>query len=210
MQAPIDEKKLFVLRYHASHAFSTVAKICKEILDKEIPASDPLYHPLMIAIYSSYGLPFTNCWGFGKLPADTVPAEFQKLHEELMTHRDKMYAHADKGMVNDDYGPANELRVTVSANGRCRLWTQPVQPSPQRVTHILKLAQKMHAKMGYWTDKFIKKYMQKIEVEPGDYLVDTENPTQLLAKRDAEQANRERLRVSRAASLYGTPEAPHP
>jgi hypothetical protein len=67
----------------------------------------------------------------------------------------------------------------------------------------------MHKKMEYWTGKFINKYMQKMEVAPGDYLVDTESETQLLARRDAEQANRERLRVSRAASLCGTPEAPH-
>lgn len=67
----------------------------------------------------------------------------------------------------------------------------------------------MHEKMEYWKDKFVKKYMQKIDVEPGDYLFDTDSETQLLAKRDAEQANRERLQVSRVVSLYGTPEAPH-
>lgn len=209
MQVPIDEKKLFALRSHASYAFSTVAKICKEILDKPIPANDPLYHPLMIAIYTSYGRPFTNCWGFGKLPVDAVPDKFQGLHEELMTHRDKMYAHADKDMVHPDYGPANELRVTVNANGRCQIWSQPIQPSHLQVKNILTLSKKMHEKMEYWKDKFVKKYMQKIELEPGDYIFDTDSETQLLAKRDAEQANRERLQVSRAASLYGTPKAPH-
>lgn len=210
MQPSSDEKKLFVLQIHASHAFSTVAGICEQILNKPIPASDPLYHPLMIAIYTSYGRPFTNCWGFGKLPEDTVPSEFKDLHADLMTHRDKIYAHTDKDMVHEDYGPANELRVTVNADGCCRLWTQPVQGSHRQVEDVLKLVHQMHQKMEYWTDKFVKKYMQKMEVEPEDYLVDTNSETELLAKRDAEQANRERLRVSRAASLCGTPEAPHP
>ena len=209
-QASVDEKKLFVLRTHASHAFSTVAGICEQILNKPIPVNDPLYHPLMIAMYTAYGRPFTNCWGFGKLPAeDAVPDEFKELHEDLMTHRDKIYAHADKNLLHEDYGPPNELRVTVNADGRCRLWTQPVQPSQLQVKDILKLVRQMHKKMEYWTGKFINKYMQKMEVAPGDYLVDTESETQLLARRDAEQANRERLRVSRAASLCGTPEAPH-
>jgi len=209
MQVPIDEKKLFALRCHASYAFTTVADICKEILDRPIPANDPLYHPLMIAMYTSYGRPFTNCRGFGKLPVDAVPVEFQGLHEELMTHRDKMYAHADKNMVHVDYGPANELRVIVNTTGRCQIWSQPIQPSRLQVENILKLARKMHEKMEYWKDNFVKKYMQKIDVDPGDYLFDTDSETQLLAKRDAEQANREHLQVSRAASLYGTPEAPH-
>ncbi len=126
-----------------------------------------------------------------------------------MTHRDKMYAHADKDMVHADYGPVNDIRVTVNTTGRCQIWSQPIQPSRLQVENILKLARKMHEKMEYWKDKFVKKYMQKIDVEPGDYLFDTDSETQLLAKRDAEQANRERLQVSPAASLYGTPEAPH-
>lgn len=209
MQPSAEEKRLFVLRTHASHAFSTVIGICKHVWDKPIPASDPLYHPLMIAMYTAYGRPFTNCWGFGKLPDDTIPAQFKDLHEELLSHRDKIYAHADKDMQNDDYGPPNELRVTVNADGRCRLWTQPVQPSHRQVKDVLSLAQQMHTKMEYWTDKFVEKYMQKMTVAPGDYLVNTESDTELLTRRDAEQTNRERLRVSRAASLCGTPEAPH-
>jgi hypothetical protein len=209
MQASIEEKKLFALRCHASYAFSTVAEICQEILDKPIPANDPLYHPMIIAIYTSYGRPFTNCWGFGKLPVDIVPDEFHVLHEELMTHRDKMYAHADKDMVHNDYGPVNELRVTINANGRCRVWSQPIQPSHVQVGNILKLSRRMNENMEYWKNKFVKKYMHKIEVEPGDYIIDTDSETQLLAKRNSEQSNQERLQISRAASLYGTPEAPH-
>lgn len=210
MQPSRDEKKLFVLRTHASSAFSTVADICEQILDKPIFASNPLYHPLMIAIYTTYGRPFTKCWGFGKLPEDVIPDEFRDLHRDLITHRDKMYAHADKDMVHEDYGPANELRVTVSPDGRCQLWTQPIQPSHRQIKEIFNLVRQLHQKMEYWTDKFVKKHMQKIEVAPGDYLVDTESEIELLRGRDAEQANRERRRVSRAASLCGTPEAPHP
>ena len=34
MKPSVEEKKLFVLRSHASHAFSTVVGICKQVLDK--------------------------------------------------------------------------------------------------------------------------------------------------------------------------------
>jgi hypothetical protein len=66
----------------------------------------------------------------------------------------------------------------------------------------------MNQKMEYWKNKFVKKYMQKIELEPGDYIIDMDSETQLLAKRNSEQSKQERFHISRAASLYGTPEAP--
>jgi hypothetical protein len=210
MQPTINEKKIFVLRIHASYAFSTVADICEQILNKPIPAKDPLYHPLMVAIYTTYGRPFTKSWGFGKLPNDFIPDEFKVLHSELITQRDKLYAHVDKDMDHIDYGPANELRVTVGSDSRCQLWTQPFQPSHQQVKDIFRLVSQLHQKMKYWTDEFVEKYMHEMEVSPGDYLVNTESETELLQKRDTGQANRERIHVNHVASLYGTPKAPHP
>lgn len=209
MQPSRDEKKTFVLQVHASYAFSTVIDICEQILNKPIPASDSLYHPLVIAIYTAYGRPFTKCRGIGKMSEDVIPDEFKELHGDLITHRDKLYAHADKDMDHEVYGPANELRVTVSSDGSRRLWTQPIQPSPQQIRDILRLARHLRKEMEDWTDKFFQKHMQKITVAPGDYLVDTESETELLRRRDDVQANRERIRVNRAASLWGTSKAPH-
>ncbi|MBA4388248.1 MAG: hypothetical protein C0404_09720 [Verrucomicrobia bacterium] len=203
------EKKEFVLRAHASHSFLVVRDICEQILNKPIPASDPLYHPLMIAIYTTYGRPFTNCRGIGKLPEAVVPDAFKALHQDLITYRNKIYAHADKDMVHRDYGPANELRVSVSPQGRCRCWTQRVEGSLRQVRDILKLARRMEQTMAYWTDRFKKKYMEKMDVEPGDYLIDMESPTELLQRRDAEQVNRERFLVNRATSLCGLLKTPH-
>jgi hypothetical protein len=208
MHATSEEKRLFVLRNHALIAFNSVIEICEQVIDKPIPPSDPLYHPLMIALYIAYGRPFTKCWGYGKLPEDSIPTKFRKLHDVLISHRNKIYAHADKDMTHEDYGPANELRVTVGRDGQCRCWTQPVQPTPLRVKDILTLAREMHRKMEYWTDRFVNQHMMKMDVEPGDYLVNTESETDLLTRRDAEQVKRERLRGRRAVSRYGTPEAP--
>jgi len=210
MKPSIEEKKNFEIQIHASYAFSTVASICKYILDTPIGVNDQQYYPLVVAIYTIYARPFTKSRGFVKLDETTVPKKFNEIHQELMTYRDKMYAHSDKDMVNEDYGPVNELRITVSEDGRCRIWSQPVLPPPPKIKNILNLANRMKKIMEYRTDKFIKKYMEKINIASGDYLFNVESETKLLSLRESEQTNQERLRGRRAASLYGTPEAPHP
>ena len=201
-KAPREERRLFAIQIHASHACSTVVDICQRILETPIKIDDPIYNSLIVAIYTTYGKPFTKCWGFGKLTDDLIPNEYKVLHGELITHRDKMYAHVDKDMVHEGYGPTNDIRISISPEGRCRVWTQPVQPTPHRAEEILKLASRICEKMDYWTERFIDKYMKNMDVEPGDYLLDTESDTGLLVKRDTEQMNRERMQVSRAVSSW--------
>ena len=208
----LEERRQCALRIHASYAFKTVVSFCKHILETPIEMTDPAYTALIVAIYTTYGRPFTNCWGFGKLTADLIPADQKELHDDLMNLRDKLYAHADKDIIHEDYGPMNDIRVSISPEGRFRVWTQPVQATPPQVKRILSLATTMHEKMEYWTNRFTGKYMKNItdtDFPPGEYLLDTESVTGLLIRRDAEQANRERLRISRAVSLSGKSEAPH-
>ena len=211
-KATLQERRLFAVRIHASYAFETVVNVCRHILETPIPIVAPSYGSLIVAIYTTYGRPFTNCWGFGKLDADLIPNDQKDLHDNLMTLRDKLYAHADKDIIHDDYGPMNDIRISISPEGVFHVWTQPVQATPAQVKRILSLASTMHKKMEYWTGRFTSKYMNSItetECPPGEYLLDTETEEGLLTRRDDEQANRERLRISRAALLCGKSEAPH-
>jgi len=210
--ATLEERRLFALRIHAAHAFATVIDICKYILETPIQMNDSAYNSLVVAIYTSYGRPFTKCWGFGKFDVEIILDDQKKLHKEIMELRDKLYAHADKDMTHENYGPMNEIRVSISPEGQCDIRTQPIQGTHRQIKAILLLAGQLHGKMEQEIDKFINEYMHTITVDtfpPGDYLLNTTNETGLLIKRDDEQASRERHQISRATLLCNNFKARH-
>ncbi len=98
-----------------------------------------------------------------------------------------MFEHADSNLIDEEYGPTNQLRVTITPEGNINLRTQPVQATPHQLKNILNLAIKMQETADYRIDKFRKKYMKKINERPGEYILDTKNENTLLTRMDAEQ-----------------------
>jgi hypothetical protein len=94
-EAEFAEAKRFWLMFQANETFRAVHRGCLELVSSGLSQESPLYFPLVAGLICLYGKPFKRSEGVGKLPIEMVPEEHLNLHNDLITIRDKLYAHSD-------------------------------------------------------------------------------------------------------------------
>jgi hypothetical protein len=107
---------------YAKRCFEHAENACAFLLAHAVHEDNPIYYPLVAAIYILYGKPFTDNGLVGKLPEkNIVPAKFRQLHTVMLTHRDEIYAHIDpESFEVPGFGSANQVRVSVTYQGSSR------------------------------------------------------------------------------------------
>ena len=104
---------------------------------------DPVYYPLVAAIYVLYARPFTRANLVGRLTEYFVPEEFRELHAVMLDHRDQVYAHADpRTFYVPGMGAPNQVRVRLTTEGsskKCRLLGSHFFPRPPTLAKIAEL-----------------------------------------------------------------------
>jgi hypothetical protein len=174
MSTLADRQKLWKL-HHARADFSMVSDTCRHVLEQKVDFDDPIYYALVVGIYTVYGRPFTRSTGAGKIEESIVPEKHRPLHNQLLTHRHKVYAHSDATGAPASFGNINQVRFFVRADvihpGVTR-W----RSEPEVLQEIIVLCEVLKEKTKYWIDKLQDKYFPHVKVPIGEYVIDL-NPS---------------------------------
>ncbi len=142
---------------HALDCFQHVDRVCSFIQENAITNGHPLYHSLLTSLYVLYGRPFKKSHGVGRLPDDIVPKELRHIHDDLILHRDKIFAHTDvNGIWEEEDMNLNQVELTVE-NGFCSWRIRTVQPMPERVKEFQTLCAELVKKVEYHINKLNRK-----------------------------------------------------
>jgi hypothetical protein len=111
------------------HTFEAVRVGIDHFLERKLHSDEPEYYPMLVGLICLYARPFTNNRPVGPLPDDIIPEEYLKLHRDIITLRNQLFAHGDASVMTrpDDY--QNELVFVNSRQGHCfhmtRLLAEP-------------------------------------------------------------------------------------
>jgi hypothetical protein len=104
------------------------------------------------------------------LPLQTRP-------ENLLKHRDQVYAHTDaQSFQLPDFGEANQVRFAVSPSTRAgeieiRLFTTQFKALPPLLPDVVDLCRTLQEKTNYHIEKLQKRHIEKIPTSPGEYAI---------------------------------------
>lgn len=161
-EMPLEERVNLWQMLHALDCFQHVDRVCSLIQEKAITNGHPLYHSLLTSLYVLYGRPFKKSHGVGRLPDDIVPKELRHIHDDLILHRDKIFAHTDvNGTWEEEDMNLNQVELTVQ-NGICSWRIRTVQPMPEKVKEFQSLCATLVKKVEY--------HINKINGEIGKYV----------------------------------------
>ena len=158
---------------YAEECFKRVANTCALILQSGISEDHLAYYPMIVAIYALYGKPFKQADIVGALPRKMVPAEFRKLHDVMIEHRDEVYMHTQPG-------PKSEVRIRVSYFGKTRvgqLFSTEFYARPPKLPMIIKLCQAVQMAVEQRRVKLQDRYFDKhLPKEAGEYPLNVSDP----------------------------------
>jgi hypothetical protein len=148
-------KELWKLAY-ADNAFEQAMHCIHFILENNLDINDPLYDALTVTIFTSYGRPFTNNHGIGKLSVEMLSPPQLIFHDQNMkTFRDQIYAHSDtQANVSADHGPILQVRGEVEAGKPLKVSTTNLKLQPGHFKllagYILSVHELIHEKIRLW------------------------------------------------------------
>src|SRR5207302_8133039 len=93
--APRPYQKRLWLQAYAWQSLSHVQVTCDFVFASKIKESDPIYYPLLTAIFVLYARPFKRSNLVGSISPQMVPKKFAELHRQIIGLRDQMSAHLD-------------------------------------------------------------------------------------------------------------------
>jgi hypothetical protein len=165
-----DAKSLWKFSY-AHDCFRQAASACSHILDSNLETEHPLYYPLLTSVYILYGKPFKRAKVVGKLSDKIIPSEQKTLHETLLDHRDKFYAHTDaKSLKLSDFGETNQVRFLVLSH-EIRLFATQFRTRPPFLPEVIELCHALQTKVNYHIAKLQKRHAKKIPQAVGEYAI---------------------------------------
>jgi len=182
-EAEFEDAKRFWLMFQARETFKAVHQGCLELVRSKLPETSPLYFPLIAGLICLYGKPFKENRGVGKLQIGMVPKENLNLHTDLITIRDKLYAHSDADQTvivgNLHFGEV-----------RCYRWPddggyyiEHLHIAPEFFSKFVAvLAEQMVEKTNYHFDRLGKKFVPNLPNRPGEYLLNIKEKDGLLFK----------------------------
>jgi hypothetical protein len=171
-EAELREAKKFWLMFQAKETFKAVRQGCMELVRSGLSETSPLYFPLIAGLICLYGKPFKENRGVGKLPIEMVPKESLNLHTDLITIRDKLYAHSDA----DKTVMVGNLHL---GEMRCFRWpdeggyyVEHLHIAPEFFSKFMAvLAEQMAEKTNYHVDRLGKKFAPLVPQRSGEFLL---------------------------------------
>jgi len=123
-----DAKELWKLTY-AHNSIEQVGNTIVFILKNNIRRNHRLFNPLITAIYTTYGRPFSNNRPVGKLDLELFSDAQTAFHKRLIQLRDQFFAHTDVGANKSKaHGPLLQVAYTFRANQAPAEFTNAIQP----------------------------------------------------------------------------------
>lgn len=169
-----NEAKLLWKMFYAQECFKHAKSAAQHILENKLEIESPLFYPLMTSIYILYSKPFTKAYhGIDKLDDEMIPTEYMQLHQNLCNNRHQIYAHRDpKPLVTlqNIESPA-EIRFLVSPDGSTRLFGTDFHARYPLMPDIINLCCILQEKTNYHVSRLIKKHLNKISKEIGEFRV---------------------------------------
>ena len=167
-----EDAKLLWKMFYAGECFKHAQAAAEHLLKAEIEQDDPLFYPLVTAVYVLYGKPFRTSQGVGKLEEEIVPAEHLELHRLLLQHRDQVYAHTDATSFElPECGPANQVRVLHLPTTNMQLFGTQFCARPPLLPSIVELCRQLQEKTEYHEDKLFERYRKEVPNQVGEYAV---------------------------------------
>ena len=165
-----DAKSLWKF-FYASECFKQAAAACSYMLDNNLETDSPMYYPLLTSVYVLYGKPFKRANVVGKLADDIIPPEHKNLHDTLLEHRDKFYAHTDaKSFKLPDFGDASQVRFLVLPH-EMRLFGTQFRARPPFLPEVVVLCSALEKKVNYHMIKLMKRHAKTVPGEVGEYSI---------------------------------------
>src|ERR1035438_7364520 len=79
-----EDAKLLWKMFYAGQCFMHAQAAAEYVLQKNIEGNNPVYYPLVTAVYTLYGKPFLTNYGVGSLSDEIIPPECLELHRTIM------------------------------------------------------------------------------------------------------------------------------
>jgi hypothetical protein len=166
--------------FYANEYFKRVTMWCDEILSRPIQTSDVLYYPLVVAIYTVYTRPFTDCDGIGSLNESIVPEKYRDLHKELKRLRHELYAHSSAEGSHPITVQAYLLlakKTEELINGQTfynvEISGNEVFPTHSRIREIRTLAKELQHFIATEMNPVLEEVTKEIENRVGCYILTT-------------------------------------
>ena len=170
-----EDAKLLWKKYYAVQCFKHAQVAAEYILQNKIAEDDPVFFPLITAVYVLYGRPFKRTKGVGVLGKEIIPQEHLNLHQSILDHRDQIYAHSDAiGFELADVGQANQVRAKRLSTETLLLRSQ-YQATPELLPHIIKLCQQLQEKTLAHVNQLFAQYGKHIPAKLGEYVLNIDN-----------------------------------
>ena len=166
MNAPYTDRLAFVKYQSAGVCFEMVHDISSFFLATGLHRREKIHDPLLVSLHVLYARPFKQRRPL-RLEDTIVPAEFQPIHEKLITLRSKMHAHTDlDGPEITDGVLMNEL-TGFTKDGWTKFGITVFNPNPDMHRGILRLVECLKKTTQEEADKIWKRYMSKDKVPDG-------------------------------------------
>jgi|SRR6266850_1189913 len=171
-----DDAKLLWKSFYASHSFRQAREAAQHIFDNKLEKEAPLFHPLVVAIYTLYAKPFTRSDGVGRLEESFVPKEHLQEHKIILEHRHQIYAHRDAdGFPIADHGAVNQVRV-VRTKQVMGLVATEFHARYTAMPSIINLCRALEQKTDYNVKKLWDRHKGKIPNKVGECLLNVLDP----------------------------------
>jgi len=170
---PLDDKKQVFCLLEAREAMKAVIRTCVYMINNDVKPNHELYYPLTTAIYVVYSRPFMANYGLGRLDFLRIPDEYIALHEEILTYRNKVFAHKDvnRDVKNDYHETEWDLHAVFFTRKGSVIYTQvsELPPPYENVRRIHDLARVLLEKVMYHSQKLNKKHEKALPSPDGTY-----------------------------------------
>ncbi len=162
--------------FYAGQSFEHARAAAEYVLQNNIADDNPVFYPLMTAIYVLYGKPFRKSRVVGSLGEELIPPEYQELHRDLLKHRDKILAHSDASEFDwFDVGQANQVRLVRRPTDKSLICSQ-LQANPSLLPHIISLCLELQEKTGILKTELFKKCERFVPAGVGEYVLNIDDP----------------------------------
>jgi len=162
-------RELWLLVY-ATNSCKLVHHLCDDILSGLYIEGDSTYTGIINAIYVVYGRTFHWCRGIGRLTNDDLPLESMAMHNEMISLRDKLYAHKDI----DGYQVESEIFNTVRAvviDGAITMVSNELIPRRPKIQTIMKHVENLVEHFEQRSKVLLKKIRRPGWPPDGEYIL---------------------------------------
>lgn len=171
-----EDAKLLWKMFYAGQCFKHAQAAAEFALQNNIGEDNPVFYPLIMAVYVLYGKPFKRSHGVGLLGEEIVPSEYQELHRDLVKHRDQIYAHSDADAFEwADVGRVNQVRLLRRPTDKSLVCCQ-LQARAPLMPYIISLCQELEEKVERNKMELFKRYEKYVPAKVGEYVLNIDDP----------------------------------